>query len=251
MKLKNLQQFFCVNKNKNIFLLSHMRSRSSVFSHVLGSNDEILGYGERQISYGSKFSLIRRNAKIVNNLQIKTTICDKYIYDKILHNHLWISDDLLKNPNNHIIIMIRSPVESVQSILNMGIKINEEQYTKIDWVEKYYIDRLKKLEDYSNSIKGKFIFIESDNLVYSTDNILEELTDWLGLKVPLKSEYKTFNSTGKSGHGDPLENIHAGKIIRTKSHDIEIPDEIKERLETAYIGALSILANNAKKSFCG
>ena len=60
-----------------------------------------------------------------------------------------------------------------------------------------------------------------------TDNVLSDLSEWLGLKIVLDSKYKIFKNTGKAVFGDPSDNIKSGKIIKTNDYkEIEIPSEI-------------------------
>ena len=41
-----------------LFLLSHMRSYSSLMSHLLGSSPQIDGYGEMHLRYRTRLSLL-------------------------------------------------------------------------------------------------------------------------------------------------------------------------------------------------
>lgn len=238
--LPRCHHFLC--SSKYLFVLSHMRSRSSVLSHILGSNNDIIGYGELSRSYKKNFDLFKM--KIALNEDIKTNLCKKYLYDKLLHNSYKIDDQILSNPDVKFVFLLRKPEGTIKSILNMGFKIQQIEYQSEKKVFDYYINRLKELEVYAEKLKGKYLFIKSDDLVDNTDITLDAFSNWLKLRTPLSKEYNTFARTGTPGHGDPLENIHSGVLKKTKPHDIELSPELLEKADIAYENCLKKLLEN-------
>lgn len=220
-------------KAKYLFILSHMRSRSSVLSHVLGSNDGICGYSELHRSYISQSDLRKMRVKLYNDFKCRLT--NKYLLDKLLHNNLDISKDVLRIANPKFIFLLRQPENTIKSTINMGYLANVEWYKDPEQVLKYYCSRLSRLEDYAEMIGGNYFFLESDELVTNTEHVLESLTRWLCLDKPLDNSYLQFSGTGKIGYGDPSNNIRTGKIKKTRGYpDIHIPQEILERAESSY-----------------
>lgn len=219
--------------SKYLFILSHMRSRSSVLSHVLGSNEGICGYSELQSSYLRRRDII--NMRIKLHQELNCELKDKYLLDKILHNSLTISNEVYNLINPKVIYLLRKPESTIKSIINMGYITGISWYKDPEQATNYYCSRLSRLAEYTKIIKSDYFFIESDDLINDTDNILRNLTDWLGLDTPLTSEYAMFDNTGKPRHGDPSDNIRTGKIIETKSFpEIEIPLEILQTAESSY-----------------
>ena len=107
-------------RTKYIFLFSHMRSRSSVLSHILGSNPDICGYYELQQRY-----LVYRHViamRRVLHKELKCSLKDKYLFDKILHNRLRVSKKILKKMNPKIIFLLREPVATLKSMINLMMK---------------------------------------------------------------------------------------------------------------------------------
>jgi hypothetical protein len=78
-------------KSKNtILLLSHMRSYSSLFGHIVGSSDEIDGYYEMHNHYFTRRSVLK--SKLQFTMSELPSHKHRYFFDKILHNHLHVSD---------------------------------------------------------------------------------------------------------------------------------------------------------------
>ena len=218
---------------KYIFLLSHMRSYSSLLSHILGSHERIAGYSEMHLSYKKRSDLLtlRYRVYISNN---REPIKD-YIFDKILHNHT-INDEILNDKNTRALFMLREPEATLKSILKMSENLNNpNRISDINKIKNYYLKRLGQLEELAKRTNGTGVYLDAEKIVEDTDFILGYLTDWLQLKTPLSSEYKTFSKTGEPGFGDPSENIKQGKIIKNrKQPNVVIPDEILKSAQEEY-----------------
>lgn len=240
--IKNPFMLFC--SAKYLIVFSHMRSRSSVMSHVLGSNPEIVGYGELLRSYNSSIDLLKMRVNL--NEDTNKKVCNQFLYDKLLHTSHKVANKYLYDKDFKFIFLLREPESTVKSTLNMGIKRNIPEYQSEEFVFNYYIERLKALEEYAKILEGRFFFIESDELVDDTDQTLQDLTSWLGLNTPLSKEYKTFNKTGIPGHGDPLEHIHSGILKRTKPHEINLSPNLLKNAQEAYHHCLSVLQKHSQ-----
>lgn len=220
-----------------LFMLSHMRSRSSVLSHVLGSNNGICGYSELHASYNNYIDILRMRVRLHDEL--KCDISGKYLFDKILHDNLEISRNVIKKISPKFIFLLREPESTIKSIFHMGHILGNDWHKNpdnaIENAANYYCTRLSCLQKYAEMNNGNNYFIESDDLLNKTDDLLKDLTDWLNLASPLQNRYSKFSQTGKPGRGDPSENIQAGKITKTKSYsNIEIPREILKKADSSY-----------------
>lgn len=232
---------------KYLFLISHMRSRSSVLSHIFGSNPQINGYSELQMSYFNINSLEDMVEKI--KLGGSYSKSKGFYFDKILHNHLSLCDEVIVNNNCKFIFMIRDPIETINSIYKMGSLTDVDWYTNLDKSLDYYCERLLEIETYSIKLKGQFFFIESDDLISKTELTLNNLTSWLGLKKKLKKKYKIFSHTGEPGYGDPSENIKKGVLQETSYNDmIKLPPEIINKAQISYDRCKLMLVENSFKN---
>src|SRR5690606_28951843 len=99
--IKNPDILFC--KKRYLFIFSHMRSRSSVLSHILGSNPEVCGYKELHQPYKGLRSLLQMQLKLAVDLH--PNFRNKYLLDKILNNYT-ISDAILNKKQPKIIFLL-------------------------------------------------------------------------------------------------------------------------------------------------
>src|SRR5688572_27511814 len=74
-----------MRKRRSLLLvLSHMRSYSSVLSHVLGSHPEIDGYCETHIRYRLSLDVHRLGWKV--RALTGEPLSGRFVLDKVLHN---------------------------------------------------------------------------------------------------------------------------------------------------------------------
>lgn len=134
-KLKKILVLLCRNPQivfgnmGYIFIMSHMRSRSSLLSHILGSNPAISGYSESHHSYLDWKHFARLRIRAYSGNRGKSNL--KYTLDKILWNNYRISNQMCLKENLKIIFLLREPEDTLKSIINMEIfleiKITETQ----------------------------------------------------------------------------------------------------------------------------
>ena len=108
--------------------------------------------------------------------------------------------------------MVRPPEATVKSIVTMGRKQGNAKYGNIDWACDYYIGRLDKLVRISQHLDD-YIFVNSDDIVNCPDEPLSRLTNSLKLRIPLSTEYSSFNKTGMKKSGATSDNFKKGKIF--------------------------------------
>jgi hypothetical protein len=217
-----------------------MRSRSSLLSHILGSNPHISGYSELSVIYRDRLSYLEQVIKIhQDGLDVNSSI---KLFDKILHNSFDFKNNVaLSSSDIDVLIMLRPPEPTIRSIVTMGQKNNNKNYSDIEWACKYYQTRVNKILAISEDI-GRYYFLESDDIINHTSTTLENLSSFLGLDVALTSEYGSFNKTGMKKSGDTSENIKKGKIIQTRQNDsIEIPNETLDSLNMLYLTSVASL----------
>lgn len=226
----NPEILFC--KMKYLFVVSHMRSRSSVLSHILGNNSEVCGYKELHMSYIGQLSLINMQIELAKDLKCK--LRNRYLFDKILNNFT-ISDEILNKAQPKILFLLREPEDTIKSIMNMGFKTGINWYKDPVKVTEYYCKRLHNMQQLSYRAGEGNLFIESKDLVENPNDTLKNITIWLKLIEPLKTTYSTFKDTGMMGFGDPLENIKSGVLQPTSSYpDIHVPEHLLRKAKEAY-----------------
>ena len=151
---------FFMKKKQYIFILSHMRSYSTLLSHILANNSDICGYSEKQIPYYTSLDFQILKSKSME--RYKSNIQRKFLLDKILGNHCTLSKEILRNKSLSIIFLLRNHNDSLKSIIRTAsaptsiIPRLSNEYTAAD----YYIKRLSKLKEYSLTSKGKKHFYQ-------------------------------------------------------------------------------------------
>jgi hypothetical protein len=217
--IKNL---YVVKKSyEKIILLSHMRSRSSVLSHILGSHDEIAGYYEQHQRHADLFFEIKVKANLLldNNLSSQ----HRYLYDKVLHERF----DPKSLQDYKVIVLIRQPSSTLKSLMSMG-GITNSLWGKDPYrAFAYYCQRLQSITDIVEKNNIDVCFVKADDLVEKTDYVLNEISIFLDLSYPLSSHYRLFDKTGKAIYGDTSDNIKLGSIVKTENNiTVDVPDEL-------------------------
>ncbi len=232
-------------RSKYLFIFSHMRSRSSVLSHILGSNPGICGYRELHQSYINRRDLI--NLRIQLSRELRTNINKKYLLDKILHNNCIVSQQFFQIAQPKVLFLLREPQGTIQSITNyMGYFREKTKYQNPQEGLKYYCARLACIEKYAREINCDSFFLDSDDIINHTDTVLEKLSNWLQLDVPLDKNYQTFQKTGKAGHGDASLAIQTGTVQKSsQSSEVEVPQEIVEQGKVSYQSCKDAILNHS------
>jgi len=197
-----------------VFILGHVRSGSTLLSHILSSHPEFVGAGETHISYQSPADLPKLVLKTCEYLR-KPILRETLIVDQI--NHQYVTDEVLLSEKVYkCVILLREPGATLKSMMNLGLW-NENQALDL------YVNRLAALTQYGLLLGDRALLLEYDDLVDRADHTLAALTSFLGLESPLRQNYATHRMTGRTeGHGDPSNNIKLGQIIRTPGHDVTI-----------------------------
>ncbi len=225
-----------------LFVLGHMRSYSSLLCHILGSHRQIDGYCETHLKYRTRLDLWRLRSRVAQ--LTGEPLRGRYVLDKVLHNYP-LASSILHGRNTHAIVLLRRPVPTVQSIVNMGLHYSAiAWYTDLDAVARYYEERLAMLARLADPLRGRVMFIEAETLLSRTAEVLQRLAALLQLSEPLCVDYRRFPHTGERGFGDPSEAIasghvnHAGHEQRTA---VILPAALTARLEMAYATCVASL----------
>lgn len=222
-----------------VFVVSHMRSFSSLLCHILGSHPDISGYAENHQQYFTRSDL-RQLAWKVRTTTEKTDL-GRYVLDKILHNQLEIAPDILRRPDVKVIFLVRRAGDTIASILDMSRAMGHAgEFSDPAGALEYYVSRLAKIEAYSELLGRQALLVAAERLIDDTAATLAGISEWLHLDSPLPTTYKTFRHTGERGFGDPSPNIKAGSVVadaalrRGGRAPIAVPADIVARGDMAY-----------------
>lgn len=222
-------------KQQYILLLGHMRSYSTLLSHILGSHSEISGYTELHQSYLQPDDLKIMKHKITFAYEKK--ISTPFLLDKVLHNRYKVDLNFIQAPQVKVLIIIRQPDETVRSIIQMSHDIvSMRQFGDPNIALHYYENRLQQLIHYAQNTPKSMLFIEGEKLLQQSDVTLEKIRVFLDLRTPLNSEYSIYRLTGKMFYGDSSPEISSGKITvkPKKRNHIVIPQDILTKAQECY-----------------
>jgi hypothetical protein len=193
-----------------LFILSHMRSYSSVLSHVLGSHPQIDGYCETHLRYRFGIDFLRLQWRV--RRLTGEPLRGRFVLDKMLHNYP-LAPSLLNEPGTRAVILLRQPVEVLQSIVHMGTHLHvDARAANVADATRYYVARLQRLAQLARHLAERAAFVESEVLMAHTQGTLLFLRDFLQLDAPLERRYRTFSRTGQPGFGDPSAAIRSGEM---------------------------------------
>ena len=227
---------------KYLFVVSHMRSYSSLLCHILNSNPAIDGYVEMHRPYNKELDLLELTFRVRSTTG--SPLKGRYVVDKILFNYP-LDDQILKRRDVHAIFSVRNPDQAVRSILAMGARRK-----KPDWKsdpEKavaYYVRRMRRMSQQAKVMRSRSLYFEADELVDNPDRVLESLTGFLRLDRPLRPQYETSQLTGRGKWGDASKFIRSGEIVRERDDysEIELPEPLLRKAQDAYDEARTKLA---------
>jgi len=221
-----------------LFVLSHMRSYSSLLSHVLGSHPEIDGYCETHLRYRFTFELWRLRGKV--RRLTGEPLRGRFVLDKILHNYP-VARGILTNPGTRAVFLLREPADVIQSIIHMGTHLDPlEQNTNAGQVTSYYETRLRRLAELAPLLGERAAYLPSEALLTNTDDVLEFLRRFLELRQPLERRYRSFAKTGEPGFGDPSPAIRSGEIGARSSRRtyVPVPESLIEPVRAAHLACV-------------
>lgn len=191
-----------------ILLCSHMRARTTLLSHIVGSHPSVCGYAELHQKLRGWPDLLELCAKAED--ASGKTAAHRYVLDKIVHNQP-IRQNVLDRDDLSIVVMVREPLQTIKSIL----KIRAGGIGDLGSACDYYVSRLASLRDLIDRRRGHVFYLDSEALLEKTDDTLSALTRHLAVAPRLTENYRMFKHTGQPKYGDMSENIRAGSIVRS------------------------------------
>lgn len=216
------------HKARFVFLLATMRSRSTMLSHILNSNNQILSIGESYANFHSKEDINKLFVRILfgnKTLQFQS----KMLLEKTTMNEKSPDIALIDEYIDQLIILVRNPESSIKSLMFNTARQN------IPYSEDQAIGYFKNRYEYLNRVlmnvdSEKYVLIESDDLVNNTEFELNRVSEFLKLKTKLSPTYKIKKSASKLG--DSSKKIYLREISDEHSnHNYQIKTNISELTE--------------------
>lgn len=212
-----------------LFLFSHMRSFSSVLSHVLGSHAEICGYSETHLKYRHRSDLYRLRWRVA--CAVGGWPRGRYLLDKLLHNFMLIPKDLRYSPGLRTLIFVRRPQATLQSILRMNAThAHRSWYDSATSAAEYYCERVAWLTALGVHLKERALVFPAEALIEDTAPLLRHISRFLDLSTPLQPRYQLNRLSGLPSHGDTSPCLQAGTVLHKASAPAENAPDIDRKL---------------------
>lgn len=206
---------------KYLFVISPMRSGSTLVVHILNGHSDIVGYGENHTSYSSRKDLSFLLARTsLFEPQFKGS--EDYIMDKMVRNYE-ISDELLASDQVYFLFLLREPDSTFSSMGKLAEYMPEHKtinrWQNHDYCLDYYKARLSFMANIARRVNDpkRCMLLQYEALLDDTAFTLRSIQQFLGLETPLSEEYPTSKTTGLFRFGDVSPNIKSGKIQRNSA----------------------------------
>jgi hypothetical protein len=226
-----------IRQPRIVFIMGHMRSGSTLLMHILISNPELIGCGERNVPY--------RSADDLDKLEIAARRSQSslfrrvsYVVDQINHDEFTPVPDLFNAERVRCIFLIRQPEEAIHSLLRLTQPSSDPW--SVERAIDYYVGRLESLSVFRQRVGGRAIALTYSELVDQVPETLKRLSSFLSLTSPLEPEYSMQTFTGR--RGDTSERIRSGRIARgTFEAAFPMSDSQRRKLNQAYQSSLADL----------
>jgi hypothetical protein len=223
-----------------LFVLSHMRSRSTLLGHLLGSHPEISGYLETHLRYRRRrdFQKLRYAiAEARGGAPLR-----RWVMDKVLHRS-YLDLELLERMRVVPLLLLRDPEGSLPSLRPFVPGGSFERAAL------YYERQLQWMEEVAVRFGRRALFVRSDAILDQTRHVLRFLEEALALSSPLEDRYRIFERTGDPYAGDYSPLIRTGRVVRGErscEQPSGIPRAVAERAQAQYERCLAALERTCR-----
>lgn len=227
-----------------LMLIGHMRCGSTLLSHILQQNPQVLGWGERHMIYRTQAEvdhIVRSTALESGVWRLRNHV----VFDKVVNEMFSIEPALLTAPNTRALFLLRKPEPTLSSILR--VLGDAEGWTRDDAFA-HYRTRMEQMQVFAQTIDDprRATVLTHDQLLHETDAVFDLLSVALDLDQPLTEKYETTERTGTWGWGDTSARIHTGRIVRNErpiEHDV--PRDMLDEATVLYEDTLDVLRHHA------
>lgn len=229
-----------------LIIFSHMRSGSSLLTHLLSTHPTICGYGETHLTYAAEEDLASLVGKVMLvRRKWPGRLRERYVLDKILHD-MYLEQQalaLLLLPQIRVLFLYREPRGTLKSLIRT-FGFDESQ--ALDHYQRRMASiarAAEALDDRSGDpVNDRAVAVSYRDLLQRTEEAFRLLEQYLGLSEPLSQEYRILPTTGKDKIGDPSANIRSGTILRERPEsEIVLSEETLQAAEHAYRRCVIVL----------
>lgn len=224
-----------------LLVRSHMRSYSSVLSHLLGSHPQVAGSGEQHLRYQLPTDLLRLRRRVLREATRHQP--PRWLLDKLLHNGLRPPERWLPPQRSRCLVFVREPLATLRSTMALERRkgAHAGMLAQPEAACDCYVARLHRLRQDGERLGHQALYFDAEWLHQDTAALLDGIGHWLGLDQPLQARYQTTAHTGREGYGDMGANIHSGTVlgpehstVRDTSGLPDLPTRVRAEAQAAY-----------------
>lgn len=196
-----------VDPARCVFVVSWMRSGSSLLSNIMISNASLFGIGETHVRHSTTVTLTE--AALVAAIVRRELPPPRFrLFDKILHNHLdaRMEDRILKQAR--FVFLTRDLSASSLSIQTMWNKSPQVRYPS-EFV--YLSERISRLQTLTSEIPQQNRMILDYEDILTGSPAFKLLGAFLGATI--SQAYSTQPYIGRPGIGDYSARIGSGRVL--------------------------------------
>jgi len=217
-----------------VFLVSHMRSYSSLLGHLLAQTRSIDGYSELHRAYTTEDDLERMASDVRATLD--GPLMGDRLFDKLLHRACTIDPAIVARDDVRIILSVRTPAATLASLVALGSRDDSVRWAADP--ERALLHYQRRLEDIRELAKcaPDAALLVADDLFRSPRSILDEIGVFLGLDEPVPEHYRLQPLTGHKRSGDSSAKIRSGVI---RNDPVEADGEVPPAVVAAGVDAFN------------
>lgn len=244
--LKGLLQKFRKPPVRYIFIISAMRSGSTLVQHIVGQQKHVLSAGETKIEYvdAGKLADLREHVFAYNAVPENEQASEDWIYlEKCVHDRYLPAIRPVERPDMRFIFILRQPHASLSSLLELKNWPYTESLESAAW---YYTERPKVMVRLAREVNRpeNAYFLTYEDFLENTERHLRGLTAFLGMPEPLTQEYRKQKWTAKLSLGDVSSNIKTQQVVANEREKlVDLPGELAQQLNRAFSDSCRELAS--------
>lgn len=224
-----------------LLLVSHMRSYSSLLSHLVAESPEVDGYGELHQSYLSTVDLAKMAVGVQGSYD--DPISGDILFDKVLHRRYELAPEITQRQDVHVILSVRTPGPTLASLIALG-----QRDASVGWAAnperalQHYERRLSDLVALAPNCRAAGVLV-ADEVVRNPASTLAAISRFAELTTSLTTTYQVHPLTGHARFGDSSSAIMAGNIQQAPDQvDLSaVPAEVHAKARVAFNQALTEL----------
>ena len=220
-----------------IFIISAMRSGSTLVQHIAGQQDHVLSAGETKIEYvePGKLEELRQHVFAYNAIPGADQSRPGWVFlEKCVHDRYLPEMTPIERPDMRFIFILRRPHASLSSLMELKNWPYTESLESAAW---YYNERPMQMVRLANQLKRpeNAYFVTYEDFLENTERHLRGLSAFLKMPDPLKQEYRKQKWTAKLSLGDVSSNIKTQQVVANERDQlVELPGEMEQKLNATF-----------------